>query len=277
MILPLDLKFLALPFVYRLLITLAVLAVVVILAWWKKQLSVSGLIAAVILGTGTTLIGGFSSLSLYLFFLLSVAVIGHFSRRIRGLEKIHKKGGRRDWMQVVANGGPAFAAMVVYAFTSHPLFLAVFAACLGEACSDTWASEIGVLSHSEPVSILTFTKVPKGLSGGISLLGTSAAFLSSVFYGLFAVSCYRGIELPLVMVVILSSFAGVMADSFLGATVQAHFYNDKEDILTEHSKDREGNALKLVRGIRFMDNDMVNLLSNIIAFILCWSLGSVFI
>ena len=69
MILPLDLKFLALPFVYRLLITLAVLAVVVILAWWKKQLSVSGLIAAVILGTGTTLIGGFSSLSLYLFFL----------------------------------------------------------------------------------------------------------------------------------------------------------------------------------------------------------------
>ena len=98
--------------------------------------------------------------------------------------------------------------------------------------------------------------------------------LSSVLYGIFAFSCYDGIDLSLVMVVIFSSFAGVMIDSVLGATVQAHFYDDKEDIITEHSRDREGNALKLVRGLRFMDNDMVNLTSNIITFVLASALGS---
>ena len=178
-------------------------------------------------------------------------------------------------MQVCANGGAALAAIVIYAFSPSPVYLAVFAACLGEACSDTWASEIGVLSKKDPVSILTFTKVPKGLSGGVSVLGTCSAMLSSVLYGIFAASCYEGIHISLVMVVIFSSFAGVMADSLLGATLQAHFYDEKEDLLTEHSRDKEGNALKLVRGIRFMDNDIVNLTSNVITFILAVSLAAI--
>ena len=270
----LDARYFSLPFSLRLVIALAVVLAIGFIAYRKRQLNLSGVIAAVVMGMAATLMGGFTSLSLYLFFLISAAVIGKLSKRIRGLERIHKKGGRRDAVQVLANGGAALAAMLIHAFDSSPLYLVVFAACLAEACSDTWASEIGVLSKSEPVSILTFTKVPKGLSGGVSLLGTCSAMLSSVLYGIFAFSCYDGIDLSLVMVVIFSSFAGVMIDSVLGATVQAHFYDDKEDIITEHSRDREGNALKLVRGLRFMDNDMVNLTSNIITFVLASALGS---
>lgn len=273
----LDARYFSLPFSLRLVIALAVVLVIGFIAYRKRQLNLSGVIAAVVMGMAATLMGGFTSLSLYLFFLISAAVIGKLSKKIRGLERIHKKGGRRDAVQVLANGGAALAAMLIHAFDSSPLYLAVFAACLAEACSDTWASEIGVLSKSEPVSILTFTKVPKGLSGGVSLLGTCSAMLSSVLYGIFAFSCYDGIGLSLVMVVIFSSFAGVMIDSVLGATVQAHFYDDKEDIITEHSRDREGNALKLVRGIRFMDNDMVNLTSNIITFVLASALGSLIV
>ena len=269
----LDVRYFSLPFSMRLVIALAAVLVIGLIAYWKRQLNLSGVVAAVVMGAAATVMGGFTSLSLYLFFLISAAVIGKLSKRIRGLDRIHKKGGRRDAVQVLANGGAALAAMLIHAFDSSPVYLAVFTACLAEACSDTWASEIGVLSKSEPVSILTFTKVPKGLSGGVSLLGTCSAMLSSILYGIFAFSCYDGINLSLVMVVIFSSFAGVMADSVLGATLQAHFYDEKEDIITEHSRDREGNALKLVRGLRFMDNDMVNLTSNIITFVLASLFG----
>ena len=273
----LDARYFSLPFSLRLVIALAVVLIIGFIAYRKRQLNLSGVIAAVVMGMAATLMGGFTSLSLYLFFLISAAVIGKLSKRIRGLDRIHKKGGRRDAVQVLANGGAALAAMLIHAFDSNPVYLAVFTACLAEACSDTWASEIGVLSKSEPVSILTFTKVPKGLSGGVSLLGTCSAMLSSILYGIFAFSCYDGINLSLVMVVIFSSFAGVMTDSVLGATLQAHFYDEKEDIITEHSRDREGNALKLVRGLRFMDNDMVNLTSNIITFVLASALGSLIV
>lgn len=269
----LDARYFSLPFSMRLVIALAAVLVIGLIAYRKRQLNLSGVVAAVVMGAAATVMGGFTSLSLYLFFLISAAVIGKLSKKIRGLDRIHKKGGRRDAVQVLANGGAALAAMLIHAFDSSPVYLAVFTACLAEACSDTWASEIGVLSKSEPVSILTFTKVPKGLSGGVSLLGTCSAMLSSILYGIFAFSCYDGINLSLVMVVIFSSFAGVMTDSVLGATLQAHFYDEKEDIITEHSRDREGNALKLVRGLRFMDNDMVNLTSNIITFLLASFFG----
>lgn len=269
----LDARYFSLPFSMRLVIALAAVLVIGLIAYRKRQLNLSGVVAAVVMGAAATVMGGFTSLSLYLFFLISAAVIGKLSKKIRGLDRIHKKGGRRDAVQVLANGGAALAAMLIHAFDSSPVYLAVFTACLAEACSDTWASEIGVLSKSEPVSILTFTKVPKGLSGGVSLLGTCSAMLSSILYGIFAFSCYDGINLSLVMVVIFSSFAGVMTDSVLGATLQAHFYDEEEDIITEHSRDREGNALKLVRGLRFMDNDMVNLTSNIITFLLASLFG----
>ncbi len=271
-----DQRYFALDFPWRLLAASIVIVIVAVLAWWKKQLSISGLVAAVIMGLATTLLGGFSSLSLYLFFLLSAAVIGRLSKRIRGLDRIHKKGGRRDWMQVLANGGPALVAVIAHAVTRDPVFLAVFTAALGEACADTWASEIGVLSKKDPLSILTFTRVPRGLSGGVSALGTGAALLASLLYGVFAYSCYAVLPIGLCVTVALTAFLGVLVDSMLGATVQAHYYDKDDDIITEHSKDKEGRALKLARGLRFIDNDMVNLLSNCVSFLLCLSLGQLF-
>lgn len=277
MIVPLDQRYFSLHPALQVVIALAVLAVVGLWAYWKRQLTVSGLITAVLMGLATTLSGGFSALSLYLFFLISAAVIGKLSKKVRGLDKIHKKGGRRDWAQVMANGFPALIAIVCFRFYPSALFPAVFSACLGEACSDTWASEIGVLSRKPPVSILTFTKVPAGLSGGVSALGTGAALLSSLLYGMFAFSCFRLSDPGLCFAVIISSFAGVMIDSLLGATVQAHYYNEKEDLLTEHGKDKVGRPLPLKRGLRFMDNDMVNFASNVSSFLLCLSLGALFV
>jgi uncharacterized membrane protein len=53
-----------------------------------------------------------------------------------------------------------------------------------------------------------------------------------------------------------------LLDSVLGATVQAHYYDEVGDRITEHAV-VDGRILPLESGIRWVDNDMVNLLSNV--------------
>lgn len=264
----LDSKFFSLPFWLQAAVAVAAMALVGLWAWRKRQLSVSGLAAAMVMGAAATLSGGFTALSLYLFFLISAAVIGKLSRRVRGLERIHKKGGRRDFVQVLANGGAALVAVVAWRLTGSAPLALVFCACLGEACSDTWASEIGVLSKKPPVSVLTFTPVPTGISGGVSLLGTGAGLLSSLLYGLFALSMSPSHGLAGFSVVAVSAFAGVFADSLLGASLQAH-YRLPDGSLTEKGEGPDGDKLPLARGWRGFDNDMVNFVSNLFSGLLC--------
>lgn len=246
-----------------------------LLTYKAKQLTVSGAIGAFFMGFGSLWCGGFTALSLYLFFLVSAAVIGKLSKRARGVVKIQKKGGTRDIAQVFANGGPALLAIVLYHFTKNHIFLVVFCASLAEAVADTWAGEIGVLSEKPPVSIITFRPMPKGLSGAVSFLGTLAGLLSTVLYAIFYKSCYSG-KLSLSLIVALTGFAGCLVDSFLGATVQAHYY-DEEGKLTEKEKDTKGETRALARGIRFFDNDMVNFTSNLFSFLFSWGLSLLFI
>lgn len=262
----------SLPLYLRLSIIFIFIFFIALAAFKKKQLTKSGVIAAFVLGSGTMYILGLSGLSVYLFFLLSAAVISKLSKNIRRIEKIQKKGSTRDYVQVLSNGGCAFLAAVLYHFTLRPEFLLVFVAVLAEACSDTWSGDVGVLSKEGPISILTFTKVPIGQSGGISLLGTIAGLLSSLLFGLFYYSLFEQSSFLLFFIVVITSFTGMLFDSFLGATVQIHYYDEKEDLITE--KDEiDGRKLPAYRGIKFFDNDMVNLTSNVFTFIFSYLLS----
>lgn len=268
-----DSRYIALPFYLRVAIMLAVIALIGIASWKTRQLTLSGLAAACIMGGATIFLGGFTALLFYMFFFISAALIGKASKKIRGIEKIQRKGGRRDAMQVLANGGAALLALVLYYFSKESLFLMVFAASLSEAAADTWSGDIGVLSKQEPVSIITMKRVPRGLSGGVSLLGTSAGLLCSVLFGLLYLGNYPSATLSLAAICAAASFAGCLIDSFLGGSVQAHYYDEKSDMLTEHPVSKDGRKLPLARGIRFFDNDMVNLTSNIVTFLLAWGMS----
>jgi len=242
-------------------------------AYAAKQLKLSGVAAAVVIGAVSMYVYGFTALFTFLFFFLSAAIIGKLSKRIRGIEEIQAKGGKRDGMQVIANGGPAALALLLYALSSSEIFLMVFASCIAEACSDTWAGDIGVLSKKEPISILTGKTVMKGLSGGISFLGTSAGLLGSLMVSCLYYSSFAGATLSLAAIAAGAAFFGCLADSFLGATVQAHYYDEERDMLTEHPVSKSGKQLRLARGIRFMNNDMVNLSSNMLTFLFAWGMS----
>ena len=232
----------------RCLVIIAVLAVIAAVAYLRRFLDKGGIAASVILGFIVFYIGGVSGFVVFLFFFLSSSVITKLCRKGRG-------NGMRSYPSVIANGLPAAVTLIIYALTYDPLFLVAFASAVAEASSDTWAGEIGQLSHKDPVSIVTFTRVPKGISGGVTVLGLSASVLSSLLIAILYIGTFGG-SLSDAAIITSSGFLGALLDSFLGATIQAK-YRDEDGALTEEATgDR-------VRGIPFIDNDAVNLISGL--------------
>ena len=182
----LDSLFLSLPLLWRLLVIAALMLLMALVAMRKRFLSAGGTAAAVILGFIVMYLGAVSAIVMLIFFFLSCSILG----RLQKDDGISAKGSRRrDMMQVVANGLPAAMALLAARFSSNPdIFLAAFAAAIAEAEADTFSGEIGRLSHSDPVSIITFTKVPKGISGGVSVLGFLAGMGGSLLIALLVIA-----------------------------------------------------------------------------------------
>ena len=247
----LDSMLFSLGTVYRCLIIAAVLAAIAAVALARKLLDAKGTAAAFILGFIIFYAGGLSAFVIFLFFFLSSSFITKAARRERA-------GGRRGFVQVIANGLPASLSMIAWYHTLSPVFLIGFASAVAEAASDTWAGEIGQLSRRDPVSIITFTRVPKGISGGVTVLGLSASLLASSVIALLFLGTF-GCGLPDVLAITAAGFLGALLDSFLGATVQVQ-YRRSDGTLTENAGEGER-----ARGIPFIDNDMVNFISSLFA------------
>lgn len=269
-----DLWFFALPysFWYLVLIVLALC----LAAYTTKQLTASGAVVAFFVGFVPTYVLGFGALTTLLLFFLFAGILSRFSKTRSKLNarEIQAKGDRRDGMQVFANGGMALVSAVLYALSPSTVALVMFGASIAEAASDTFAGEIGILSKSKPISIITGRKMKPGLSGAVSALGSVAGLLGALVIALYWMSNFfplSGKSFAYASIVAVSGFFGCLMDSVLGATVQAHYYDPKRDRLTEKPT-AGGRKLDLARGFRWIDNDLVNLMSNVIATLLGASL-----
>lgn len=257
-----------------------IMLAVAVSAYLTRQLTFGGSVAAFLVGFGPTWVLGFGALATLLLFFIAAGVLGKIAKKVIAFDvmKIQEKGGRRDAVQVYANGLMALVAALLYAFNPSIPFLVMFGSAVGEAASDTFASEVGILSRTKPVSIITGRPMTPGLSGAVSPLGLASGILGAVLIAL----CMWGCFLPLTAksaliasVIALSSFFGCLLDSILGATVQAHYYDEVEDRITERSV-IDGRSLPLERGLRWVDNDIVNLVSNVASAVLGMSLALIF-
>lgn len=247
-------------------------------AYKKNSLSTSGFIFATILGTLIYFFGGIFFWILMIGFFISSSLLTKFKDKDKKiLEEINAKTGARDYIQVMANGSLALFYSFLYYITKSPLYMIPYAVCFAAVNADTWSSEIGVLSKESPISILTFRKVSKGQSGAISLLGTLAGLLGSLFIGvLFIIGYvfYFGWEIKILyyfILIVVSGFAGSIIDSFLGATIQAKYRCKVCKKETENRFHHEKETIH-IKGLKFMNNDAVNFLSSFIATILAYML-----
>jgi uncharacterized protein (TIGR00297 family) len=239
--------------------------------WRLGMLSPDGWVAASLVGGITFGLGGLPAAILLVAFFASSSLLSRaFSNRKTQVAVNFAKGGRRDWAQVAANGGVATLSLIASAVGWVPESTAwiIFASALAAVTADTWATEIGVLSKSQPRLITTGNRVPRGTSGGISMLGSLIALIAALVIAIFA--WLLGMTtIVLIPLIALSGLAGSFVDSALGATVQAIYFCPVCKKETErHPLHFCGTPTTLHRGWRWLDNDWVNFLSSVFSALL---------
>ena len=238
-----------------------------LLAYRRRSLSRSGIAGAIVTGTTTFGLGGWSWGLALIFFFISSSFFSHFRARDKAQAAADKfsKGGQRDIVQVGANGGIATLLALGHGLASpgplQEVLQAGYIGALATATADTWATELGVLSRQPPRLITTGKTVAPGTSGGITLLGTSAAALGALALGIVFWLLQRGKKS--LLIALISGLGGSMLDSVLGATVQAMYYCPTCKKETERLIHNCGTKTRPLRGIWWLNNDTVNFIATL--------------
>ena len=233
----------------------------------KKALTKWGTAAAIFMDAIISIaFGNFGFVTLISFFVGSVIVdkIKAFAKHSLSDDETLKRG-TRDVIQVIANGAVPTAAACAFVFSKgNPIFAIAFVASLAEAFADTAASGIGAFSKAA-FDPFRWRKCSGGLSGGMSLLGTFASLIGATAISFLAMALTKGaFSIEYVAVASIVAFFGALFDSLLGSLCQVKFRCEVCGKLTE-KKVHCALPTKKAEGIRFVDNDVVNVASGFFA------------
>jgi uncharacterized protein (TIGR00297 family) len=260
----------------QLILGLLLSAVVGGMGYWRKALTIDGVLGAVVVGTLIFGLGGWVWGLLLITFFVSSSWLSHFRKADKeALTAKFAKSSRRDIGQALANGGLGALLAVVYAQYPDPLLFATFLGVMSTVNADTWATELGVLSRVPPKLITTGQQVTPGTSGGVTGLGTWASVAGALLVGTVATTLVQigslvggeGWSLraaSYAWLAVVGGLAGSLVDSILGATVQGIYYCGHCAQETESSVHRCGNASRPLRGWAWLNNDVVNVIASLV-------------
>ena len=287
----------------------------------KRSLNKSGAAAAVLVGFISFSVSYRMGIILIVFYYTGSRMTKVRSHIKRKLEFNYREAGQRNMLQVFSNSALAtFVAAIFFLVigednsTQHVRFLQIdtslhqlsvamshnmnehlrhslasylwtmYIAHYACANGDTWASELGILSKSNPrlITSLFLKKVPRGTNGGVSWEGTLASALGGALIGFTYFICSilmdlslnkGGIEqYPMILAGLCSGLVGSIVDSLLGATLQATYFDaiNNQIIKTEDldSSKRASGSVKLIQGVDILSNEAVNFFSIAITMIL---------
>ena len=218
-------------------------------AYWRRALTRDGAVAAAVMGGLVFGRARWRGAAALLAFFVSSSALSRFRERHQQSGLLGQaKGARRDAWQVLANGGAATLALVAGSEGG-------FVSGLAAAGADTWATEIGMLAGHSPRLITSWRPVEPGTSGGVTLPGLAASVGGAACVGLawwFATRDGHNLRMA-----VLAGTLGSVADSLLGATVQALYRCAQCGSLTERGTHCDQPTM-LVRGYAWINNDTVN-------------------
>jgi uncharacterized protein (TIGR00297 family) len=228
-------------------------AAVALLAWRARALTGGGALAAAVVGTLVLVGTGWAGGAVLAAFFVSSTAVGRLAPRPPDLDS---KGERRDQYQVAANGAPA-ALGALLGLHDPALGLWVVTGSLASAAADTWATSIGGMSRRPPRLLLLGRAVPPGTGGGMTLAGCAAAAAGALLVA--SVGAAAGAAPALLPAATLIGFAGMVADSAMGAAWQGRFRCPACDVASEWRVHRCGTRTLREGGLQWLDNDGVNL------------------
>jgi len=147
--------------------------------------------------------------------------------------------------------------------------IAHHATCL----ADTLASELGILAKSDPFLLTApWRRVPAGTNGAVTMIGFFWSWFGGMLMGggTLLMDSLSGIETQPTKMIIYSSAMGLcgsVLDSFLGATIQATYY-DKEKKLIYCEREGAPKTVDHICGINILSNAQVNVVSVLMTSIL---------
>ena len=262
---------------HRVLVGLIISLGVAVFSFRHDALSASGTLAAILVGELVFVFGGIDWFIILAAFFLTSVFFTRFKQERKGeVVKEFAKGGVRDFWQVLANGGIACLLAVAFYYYKSPVVFFGFMGVLATVNADTWATELGILGRGRPRLITTGQPVRVGTSGAVSLGGTlsavaGAAAMAAVFFATQAFfnrplipHDFSLVSLELFVVMVFSGLFGAMVDSFMGATLQTMYYCTHCKTETEKQVHHCGRNTTAIRGLKWFDNDIVNLASSML-------------
>jgi uncharacterized protein (TIGR00297 family) len=265
---------------------------VLIIVLKKKLFTIpSGVFVAATLGVSFFLINPSFWLALVSFSLSSSLLTKMKTKEKRNIIIDFEKGSsQRDAHQVFANSLVPALFVIGYALFElipgltetgnmivdpfHPFFITVFAS-FAVHNADTWATEIGILSSRSPRMIINpKMTVQPGTSGGVTVNGLTAsilggALLALLYFFLILIFTFTSIFdlqlLSITFIIIIAGLLGSVIDSIEGATIQGIYFCENCNKETESNPHpRCGSKTRLHRGNRYINNDFVNLTSDLL-------------
>lgn len=269
----------------RMLLGLLLSALIGVLGYWRRALTLGGVAGAILVGTLIFGFGGWIWGLVLITFFVSSSWLSHYRRADKELAGDRfAKGSRRDIGQALANGGLGAILALVFTISPEPLLFAAFLGAMGTVNADTWATELGILSRVPPRLLTSGEEVPPGTSGGVTWLGAWASLGGALLIGAMATALTQAESLlngggwllkatAYPLLAMIGGVTGSLFDSLLGATVQGIYYCPRCAKETESPVHRCGQTAHLVRGWTWLNNDIVNFLASIIGGLVAASLA----
>ena len=226
-----------------------------------KILTMNGTIAAYFLGIYLFGVLGVDwGIPVSFFFVSSVIFT-----RINGVvnRKLHVAGRRNLW-QVLANILACLVFTIWFLISSQLIFIYLFISVVAAVTADTWASEIGPVFQKKCFSLSGWRMATAGVSGGISIAGTLAAFAGSFLVTLLAwIGFFPKMDFQMILILALAGFLASFIDSFLGAFLEPQL-------------DELNYLMKRTGSESISPNDLINMLASFTAplFYLCYTISS---
>jgi uncharacterized protein (TIGR00297 family) len=249
-----------------------VTAVIASIAYKAGALTRTGAIAAFATGA-LSIAAGWSWGILLLGLFVSASILSRVgaSRKEKILGAVLEKTGARDAWQVAANGSVYAAAAAGAICFGGSGWYALAIGALAASTGDTWSTEIGTLSGGAPRLIVSGKIAPAGTSGGVTPAGSAGAFAGAATAALAAVALAWPVSF---LAAFGGGIAGAFGDSLLGATVQSKRWCEECRASTERRVHTCGSPTVHAGGLRWLDNDGVNLMSTIIGGLVALVLSS---
>lgn len=237
----------------KLYICLGITLLFMLITFIRKSITIRGIIVGGIITFGLAYYGG---IPMFLMIFLFYAVDKIFAM----ITNDHSDDQRNEY-QILANTVIPYICILLYAIYKKEIFIILASVGFAECLADTLSSTIG--KHAKyHLCLRNLKRDENNLSGDISVLGILASIfgaliISFTYYELINNNFYHFVIITLLGVL------GAFIDSLLGAFIQNKYQCSKCKKIVEEKK-HCNRKTKKVSGLLFVDNSMVNFLSELI-------------